>query len=233
MKGKNNILKPTSGRLILTGTFLSYHYFFTYAGLNIYFFDLVSRYLKIGLSTIHWNNYFIRSGFLVLLWLLIAFIIYFAIWGYESLRISLHNRKIKKKYLNKQKEEYAELLLIRSMKVRTHLKKYLYFGGSATLTMTAFLMFSELFESLRYGITDNIAFRLIENGVQFDPTGATVLTISFVGATIVWYLYSCLVSWIHEKGKSEEAHEKISDEHFAVIADEPNSEEIEDPTEEE
>lgn len=220
-----NIFKPTIGKIIFSIVFLAWQYFYSYLGIRFYYLDLVGDYFKVGLSGVNWNNYFIKSGFMLVIWLIVAFIIFLLIWGYQSYKIFRYNQKIKKSFVNKQDENYNNLLKKQSMDFKNHFIHYLYFGGSFTLIIAGFSLFSDLVEKFRYNISDSITLNLLENNALQESSIGIILIISFIIVYAFWYLFSGAIFTTYEIGKNKYNQEKISDDHFAVVIEEPEIEE--------
>lgn len=162
---------------------------------------------------------------MILIWILVAFFIYLVIWTYESCKIFLYNQNIKKKYINSSSDDYKKLLMSGGVKLKTHFKHYLYFGGGVALILTGFLMMSDIFEKIRFFISDSLTINLIENEVEMGQNNLTIIVASFVSMFVVWYIFSCLPIWAFKKGSLESVSTKIAESHFAVVVDNPDASE--------
>ncbi len=220
-----NIFKPTIGKIIFSLIFLSWQYSYSYLGIRFYYLDLIGDYFKVGLSGVSWDNYFIKSGFMVIIWLIVASIIFFMIWGYQSYKIFIYNQKIKKDFVNKQDESYNNLLKKQTIDFKKHFTHYLYFGGAFTLIIAGFSLFSDLIEKIRFNISDSIILNLIENNAIKESSTGIILIISFIMIYAFWYAYAGAIFATYKIGKNEYSQEKISDEHYSVVVEDSEIEE--------
>jgi hypothetical protein len=203
---------------------LAWQYFYNFQGIRVESFGFLGQYFSIGLRIVDWNNYFVRSFFMVILWLLVAFLIFATIWLVEYTSIRSHNKKVEKGLIN---NEATNVIKKQQFKIDFHVKGVLYLSGSLLSFVAGFFLFSGILEKIRYVVTDVIVLNFIENNVAIDYASSYIQIVGFVAMFPVWYLYASLVAFLYFASREKMDTAKISDEHFAVVVDEDSLEETE------
>lgn len=215
-----DFFRPTWAKLFVTLFFISWQYFYSFQLGFQYLRDIVpniTQYISNSLSIVAWNNYFIRTGSLFIIWILVAFIIFLALWVFEKFAVSIHNARVMRQYVNKPRKDYEHLLKKNKVKFSSHLLvNAVWVGGIIAIILSLFFI-SEQIEKLRVWAVDTMVWNAFESGSEVNPESPTSLIISFVGMLPVWYLVSCFNFWIFQEAKIEEEEEKEAEEHFSGI----------------
>lgn len=222
------IHKPTIFKFVSVLFLLSWEYFYSYLGIKLSYLGYLGEYLGLGLGEVNWNNYFIRSGFMLILWLIVALLIFFAIWVSEYISVTKHNNKIKKDFINQSESNYADKLMNPLVEFRYHFINQLIIIGAITLYLAGLFLFSDFLEFVRQNLTSMVVNNLLENSVEVSYDSSWFLVISFFFMAIPWYFYSGLVEAIYRFGLDRKKKTEIADEHFAVVVDESEPEEAEE-----
>lgn len=220
-------LKPSAAKIALAIIFLLWQYFYNYVGMNFDFAGQLLDYIAKGLGLVSWNNYFVRTGSLVLIWVLVAFFIFIGIWFFERASIALHNRKIEKNYMNQPKENYQELLKSQKNSFKRHFLSNAIWAGGFLLFITVLFLISGQIENIRFWVLDTFTWNLIENGQEIETNETLTVVISFLAMAPIWYLVSCVHLWVFEEGKVKIEEEEIDSEHVPVVIDLPEEEDEE------
>lgn len=218
-----DFFRPTLSKIFVTLFLISWQYFYSYQlGLE-YLRDAVpilAQYLASGFGLVSWNNYFIRTGSLFFVWILVAFIIFLALWVFEKAAISLHNTRVVKKYVNKPKHDYEHLLRSPKVKFSSHILANAIWVGGVILMLFALFFLSDLIEQFRFWAVDTITWNAFEAGTEVSADSVTFLALSFAVMVPIWYLVVCVNAWVFREAKIEEEEEEIIEEHYAIIKDE-------------
>jgi hypothetical protein len=213
-----NYLKPSIGKVGLMLTFITWQYFYSYQNIRMDFLASYGEYFTSALSAFDWGNYFVRNLSLFIVWILVAVIIFAAIWLVEVVANLVHNLKVKKEYANKKVGDYSHLLKD-NIHFLEHLRsRSLWIAGIMIFLISLFAL-SDLFERLRFSILDGMMWNALESGETVDFYSNNYVIASFVLFAIAWYFIGALLVWIFEEQKSKDDEEKISKEHFAIEVD--------------
>lgn len=231
MKDKlKDFFKPTISKLVLAFLFLAWQYFYSFTALKIDSLTQVFDYILKGLGLVNWNNYFVRTGSLIFIWLFVSVVIFIMIWGFERISIFLYNRKVEKKYINQPKEDYKDILKSKQIEFSKHFVHYSLWAGGVLFILMSLFVFSDLLENIRFNLLDTFLWNLQENGEEIDFNNLILLIISFVTLYPFWYIFSCVVNWLFKEGKMVEDEEEIFEEHSAVVIKDTSSDNEEDVT---
>lgn len=217
-------LKPSWLILFLTGFFATWQFFYSYLGFRIESLPTVLRLLGIGLGSINWNNYFIRSSSLVVLWLIVAFTIFAIIWLTEIISVWSHNRKIKSEYINEKPKDYSHLLKYSTVTFGKHFINRLLSTLPYALLGLGLFIVSDILENLRFLVAGVLMVNLSENGVRVYYGSVPLLVVGFAVTAFIWYLYSGIIVFIHRLAKERKEATEIADEHFVVVVEDNDTE---------
>lgn len=212
--------KPNLYKIFTTLLFFSWQYFYSFKYIRLEALTTIGQYLTGGLSLITWNNYFIRTGSLLFIWIMMAFVIFILLWFFERIIVSTHNAKVMKEYVNRPRRDYEHLLREKRVRFSTHLlANAIWVGGIIFVTFSLFFL-SDRLEQMRFSATDTIIWNAIESGTEINTDSIVLLAISFFCTLPLWYLIICITFWIFKEAKTEEEEEEIIEEHYALISEE-------------
>lgn len=214
-----DFFRLTWGKIFAASFFVSWQYFYSFRYDENFVIGLagLGQYLTGGLTLISWNNYFVRTGSLFLIWIVVAFIIFICLWVFEKAATSIHNSRVMKEYINRPKHDYEHLLKSTKVKFSSHLLVNAIWVGGALMVLFSLFFVSDQLENLRFWAMDTLAWNAFEGGAEVNIEGIVPLAISFAAMLPFWYLVVCTNVWIFKEAKVEEEEEELIEEHFALI----------------
>jgi hypothetical protein len=217
-------LKPSIAKVAFALVLLGWQYFYSYQKIRLEFLAGIGDYLTKSLSNFNWGSYFVRNLSLFFIWIISAVVIFITMWLLEIFFTSVHNLRVRKKYLNQPGIDYTHLLRD-NKKLLDHMHSRSLWLTGILITLISLFSISDLIEGLRLSIIEDLMWNAFESGtiVDFNSTNYTIW--SFVALSLVWYLIASLIIWIFTRQKVEENEEIIAEEHYAVSMNDSNNEE--------
>lgn len=209
-------LRPTFSKGLLVILFLAWQYFYSYMGYKAEYLEIVFEYLGLGLGIVNWDNYFIRSIFMVILWLLVAMVIFVALWISQS----LGQKRYKQSPSSLDPLAEVERAAGGLAQLLPRMLVTMIIMGGYFLVFFGFAVASDFVESLRSLLSDGLLLNLSGNDVNVSYGSVGLLVASFLLITPVWYLYAAIISMSRNFGLSQRSKFEIEDDHFAVVVDE-------------
>lgn len=218
MKNIIEFARPRFSLVFLSLFLLGWQYFYSYSQFNEGILKTAREYLSVSANTIDWGSTVTKAVSLGLIWLAVALVIFVLLVSVESTIIFFHNRKIKLKYANQSREDFAHLLKKRKISFKKHLPALLLSSGAFLTIWLSLFWGADFLESGRSMALEEYSYgRQISLGTA-DFNASLPQIFSFLVCYTVWYLDACFSGFLFRTAEKIRRSRIIEKDHFGPVA---------------
>ncbi len=219
MKNIVDFIKPRFSLVFLSILLLGWQYFYSYSQYNEGVLKTLRGYLSVSANAIDWGSTVTKAVSLGLVWISVALAIFLLLLATESTLIFFHNQKVKSKYANQSKEDFAHLLRNRKINYQKHLPALLLSSGAFLIIWLSLFWGADSLESARSIALEEYSFgRQIGVG-SADFNASVPQILSFLVCYSVWYLVACFFGFLFRLAEKIRRSRLLAKEHFGPIAE--------------